>query len=61
MLRNQVYFFSQFSGEDKELSGGLFRVRFSYQTGSYLGLPILWVRSKSAALAFVKEKVGMKL
>ncbi|XP_028784473.1 uncharacterized protein LOC114740485 [Neltuma alba] len=36
-------------------------IKASTDPGKYLGLPLLWGRSKSKALAFVKNKLGSKL
>lgn len=36
-------------------------IRYFDQTGKYLGLLVIWGRSKVAALAFVRDKIGVKL
>ncbi|KAK4254083.1 hypothetical protein QN277_009512 [Acacia crassicarpa] len=59
--KSSLYFSANTPTEVKERVAACLGVTYTDSAGKYLGLPTIWGRSKAGALAFVRDKIGLKL
>lgn len=59
--KSTIFFSANTPSKIKDSVSACLGITYSDQVGKYLGLPVIWGRSKAAALAVVSDKIGLKL
>ena len=59
--KSNIFFSANTPISVKEGISNWLGVKYSNQIGRYLGLPVIWGRSKATTLVVVRDKIGRKL